>query len=62
MYGTHPYYMAQATDQTWFGVFTNLAAAQDWWVTNDATAGTVTVKTIAAGGIADLYFFTGANP
>jgi hypothetical protein len=31
LYGTHPYYMGQASDDTWFGVFTNLAAAQDWW-------------------------------
>ena len=27
MYGTHPMYMAKATDNTWFGVYTNLAAA-----------------------------------
>jgi hypothetical protein len=31
LYGTHPYYMGKASDDTWFGVFTNLAAAQDWW-------------------------------
>jgi len=34
LYGTHPFYMARAADKTWFGVFTNLAAAQDWWITN----------------------------
>ena len=26
LYGTHPFYMARATDDTWFGVYTNLAA------------------------------------
>jgi hypothetical protein len=25
LYGVHPYYMAKATDSTWFGVYTNLA-------------------------------------
>lgn len=27
MYNTHPFIMGKATDSTWFGVFTNLAAA-----------------------------------
>jgi|TARA_B110000285_G_C15131559_1_gene623918 hypothetical protein len=27
LYGTHPFIMAKATDSTWFGQFTNLAAA-----------------------------------
>jgi len=35
LYGVHPYYMAKATDGNWFGVYTNLAQAQDWWVKND---------------------------
>jgi len=37
LYGTHPYYMAQASDDSWFGVYTNLAAAQDWWIKSDNT-------------------------
>jgi hypothetical protein len=27
MYGTHPFYMARSSDDSWFGVFTNLANA-----------------------------------
>ena len=26
-YGTHPYFLGKANDNSWFGVFTNLAAA-----------------------------------
>ena len=62
MYGTHPFIMAKATDRTWFGQFINLAAAQDWWITNAATTGDVKINTIGAGGVADIYFFVGANP
>jgi hypothetical protein len=36
MYGVHPFYMGRATDNSWFGVFQNNAAAQDWIVKNDA--------------------------
>ena len=36
MYGVHPFYMARASDDSWFGVFTAVAAAEDWNVTNDA--------------------------
>ena len=62
LYGTHPFYMAKAADRSWFGIFTNLAAAQDWWITNDKASGKVDVKTIATGGVADLYFMFGADP
>lgn len=34
-YGVHPFYMTQASDDTWYGVYTNLAHAQDWWVANN---------------------------
>jgi len=34
-YGVHPFYMVKASDDSWFGVYTNLANAQDWWVKND---------------------------
>jgi hypothetical protein len=27
LYGTHPFYMGRSTDNSWFGVFTNLANA-----------------------------------
>lgn len=61
MYGTHPFYMAKASDDTWFGVFHNLAAAQDWDVKNNEDS-TVSLKTIAAGGMADIFIFFGADP
>ncbi len=34
LYGTHPFYMYTATDNSWVGSFTNLAHAQDWKVKN----------------------------
>lgn len=54
--------MAPATDGTWYGVYTNLAHAQDWWVTNDNTTGITNLTTIATGGIADISIVFGANP
>lgn len=54
MYGTHPFIMGKATDATWFGVFYNLAAAQDWWLTNEVVTGDVSLKTIATGGVGDI--------
>lgn len=46
----------------WFGIFTNLAAAQDWWITNNNATGEVDVKTYATGGVGDLYFMVDADP
>lgn len=62
LYGVHPFYMAKATDDRWFGVYTNLAAAQDWKIKNDNSNGNVDVTVTAAGGLGDLYFLTGATP
>jgi len=58
----HPFYMAPAQDHTWFGVYTNLADASDWWVENNATSGTVNLTTIASGGIVDISIMFGLNP
>jgi hypothetical protein len=58
LYGTHPVIFGKATDKSWFGLYTNLANAQDWWVTNNAD-GSVDLKTIATGGEGDLYFVFG---
>lgn len=44
MYGTHPFFMAQAYDQhdpAWYGVFSNQASAQDWYVTNIPNGGII---------------------
>ena len=54
--------MTPASDSGWFGVYTNLANAQDWWVKNDKTAGSTKLTTIAAGGIADISIIFGSNP
>ena len=54
--------MGKATDKTWFGVFTNLAAAQDLWIKNDASTGMVDVTTFATGGVVDLYFMLAETP
>ena len=62
MYGTHPFLMGAAADNSWFGVFANLAAAQDWRITNNAQSGDVSVQTMATGGVGDLRFVFGANP
>lgn len=61
-YGVHPFYLSAATDSTWFGVYTNLAAAQDWWVQNDNATGTVQLTTIATGGLADVVIMFGSTP
>jgi len=61
-YASHPFYMGQASDNTWFGVYTNLAAAQDWWIATNADNGQVKVSCIAAGGLGDLYFMLAEDP
>lgn len=58
----HPFYMSQASDMSWFGVYTNLAAAQDWYVTNDATTSSVNLTTFATGGSIDITIIMASNP
>jgi len=67
MYGTHPFYMAKAPLDTspvfaWYGIFTNLANAQDWWIKNTESSGDVAIETIATGGLGDLYIMMGESP
>ena len=62
MYGTHPFYMGKSYDFSWFGVFTNIANAQDWYVTNIPYEGLVNLATHATGGVADMYIMTGGDP
>jgi alpha-glucosidase (family GH31 glycosyl hydrolase) len=61
-YGTHPFYMGKAIDNKWFGVYTNLAAAQDWWIKNNVETGDVSVSTVAAGGLGDLFIILADTP
>jgi len=62
IYGVHPFYMAPARDESWFGVYTNLAAAQDWWLVNDPDNGQVSLTAVATGGLADVTVILGADP
>mmetsp|Transcript_28241 Transcript_28241/g.42746 ORF Transcript_28241/g.42746 Transcript_28241/m.42746 type:complete len:472 (-) Transcript_28241:1226-2641(-) len=64
LYGVHPFFMGMDSDKNWFGVFSNSAAAQDWWVSNgkDDDAGKVTLTQMSTGGVADLYFMASATP
>ena len=41
-------------NKNWYGVFVNLAAAQDWWIDNSTKP--VGVKVIATGGVGDVFF------
>lgn len=52
----HPFFMGKAEDRTWFGIYYNLVAAQDWYVRNDIGNGVVSLKMRAAGGTGDLFF------
>jgi len=47
--------MSKAEDRTWFGIYYNLVAAQDWYVRNDIGNGKVTLKLRAAGGTGDIF-------
>jgi len=60
--GSSPYLMARANDSNWFGIYSNNAAAQDWWLTNEPASGKVYLKTIAAGGTGDLFIFHSDSP
>ena len=56
VYGTHPFFMFKHDNSSWVGVFTKLAAAQDWYIKNDKPTGKVNVTLVAAGGMADIYY------
>lgn len=54
--------MIQSPDDSWLGVYTNLAHAQDWVVNNDNVVGQVNLTSIATGGIADITLLFGTDP
>ena len=35
IYGSQPFYMAKAANGNWFGVYTNVAQAQEWHIKNN---------------------------
>jgi len=61
-YGTHPLYMYSSGPGVWTGVYTNLINPQDWYIKTDEDAGTTDIRTIANGGLADLYVIVGFDP
>jgi len=56
MYGTHPFVMSKSKSG-WFGVFTNVVAAQDWTVKRQTADIRVTMT--ATGGLGDMFFMVG---
>lgn len=62
LYGTHPFYMFKGGPSVWAGVYTNLAAAQDWYIYNEAELGYTNITTVAIGGVADIYVIIGYDP
>lgn len=64
MYGGHPFIMGAAQDQdnSWFGLYSNVANAQDWIIHNEEDKGDVVVNFIATGGRGDITIIQGANP
>ena len=61
-HATHPFWMAKSQNSSWFGVFHNNIAAQDWVIKNDPDNGKVSVTTTSAGGVADIFIFVGPKP
>jgi alpha-glucosidase (family GH31 glycosyl hydrolase) len=46
----------------WAGVFSNNVNAQDWWIKNNETAGSVDIATISTGGVTDIFVIIGSSP
>lgn len=65
MYGTHPILMSQGKPNNavsaWNIVFNNLAAAQDWRITQVSGQAEYSVKSFATGGMGDLFFMSAAT-
>jgi hypothetical protein len=61
-HGTYPFYMGRKAQDSWFGVYTNLAAAQDWEIKNDKVKGSVNIKISAAGGVGDILLMSASTP
>jgi len=59
MYGVQPFVISASPNKESVGFFSNNAAAQDWWIKNDASKGKTNIKMYAAGGIGDHFIFIG---
>jgi len=53
-YGSTPFIMGAASDSLWFGVYSNVAAAQDWKINNNEDTGEVRINFFATGGQGDI--------
>lgn len=56
-YGVQPFVMTTSATKPSAGLFSNVAAAQDWWIQRDQTA--INIKVYAAGGVGDHFVFVG---
>lgn len=62
VYGTHPFFMYKNSDKTWVGGFAKLAAAQDWYISNNPGTGIVRLYQAAVGGVGDYTFIIDSSP
>jgi alpha-glucosidase (family GH31 glycosyl hydrolase) len=62
MQSVHPFFMAQISDGSWYGVYSNVAAAQEWELVNESKNNRVKIKVNALGGAGDFYFMFGKDP
>lgn len=61
-YSSHPFVMGASRDGNWFGVYSNVANAQDWIIHNEEQSGDVNINFLATGGRGDISIFSGAYP
>lgn len=54
--------MAAANNDAWFGVYQNVANAQDWVIKNDKGSGLVGIDFFATGGVGDITVILADNP
>lgn len=61
-YGAHPFIMGAGQDGEWFGLYSNVANAQDWVIHNEESDGSVVINMLASGGRGDLSIWVGETP
>lgn len=65
VYGVHPFLMGKCEDDSWVGIYTNLAAAQDWWIKSHSTSdekNETRASVYATGGVGDISIIFGKTP
>lgn len=61
-YGSVPFVMGAASNHTWMGLYSNVAAAQDWEIKNFQERGVVDIAFFAVGGRGDISILQGHGP